>query len=90
MYNRIFLGGKVMLGILLTDKESQEIEYLLKRELEELLLDLTDSRIDGIVKRAMEERYQLIFKLYKRFTTQHEYIKYVRSPQNPKSNYHTE
>lgn len=67
-----------MLGLMLSTKESQEMEYLLKRELEELLLDLSDSRIDGIVKRAMEERYQMIFKLYKRFTTQKEYIKYVR------------
>lgn len=79
-----------MLGLLLSNKESQEMEYLLKRELEELLLDLSDSRIDGIVKRAMEERYQLIFKLYKRFTTQKEYIKYVRNPQRIHSNYQTE
>ncbi|MCD8509842.1 MAG: hypothetical protein LRY73_08240 [Bacillus sp. (in: Bacteria)] len=68
-----------MIGLMLSTKESQEMEYLLKRELEELLLDLSDSRIDGIVKRAMEERYQMIFKLYKRFTTQKEYIKYVRN-----------
>ena len=79
-----------MLGLILTNKESLEMEYLLKRELEELLLDLTDSRIDGIVKRAMEERYQMIFKLYKRFTTQKEYIKYVRSPQYQSEKYQTE
>ncbi|MFA9556527.1 hypothetical protein ACERII_04335 [Evansella sp. AB-rgal1] len=70
-----------MIGMMLTNKESQEMEYLLKRELEELLLDLTDSRIDGVVKRAMEERYQMIFKLYKRFTPQKEYLKYVRNKQ---------
>nr|WP_246596055.1 hypothetical protein [Bacillus alkalicola] len=66
---------------MLTERESQEMEYLLKRELEELLLDLSDSRIDGIVKRAMEERYQMIFKLYKRFTPQKEYLQYVRQRQ---------
>ncbi|ADU28455.1 hypothetical protein [Evansella cellulosilytica] len=70
-----------MLGMMLTGKESQEIEYLLKRELEELLLDFSDSRIDGVVKRAMEERYQMIFQLYKRFTTKQEYLKYVRNRQ---------
>ncbi|SDZ37547.1 hypothetical protein SAMN05421736_11120 [Evansella caseinilytica] len=70
-----------MLGLILSNKESQEVEYLLKRELEELLLDLSDSRIDGIVKRAMEERYQMIFQLYRRFTTQSEYLKYVRQRQ---------
>nr|WP_246593635.1 hypothetical protein [Evansella tamaricis] len=66
---------------MLNGKEAQEMEYLLKRELEELLLDLSDSRIDGIVKRAMEERYQMIFKLYKRFTPQKEYMQYVRQRQ---------
>ena len=70
-----------MLGLMLSSKESQEIEYLLKRELEELLLDLSDSRIEGIVKTAMEERYQMIFNLYRRFTTQQEYVKYVRNRQ---------
>ncbi|UTR12560.1 MULTISPECIES: hypothetical protein [Evansella] len=70
-----------MLGMMLTSKESQEMEYLLKREMEEILLDLSDSRIEGIVKRAMEERYQIIFNLYKRFTPREEYMKYVRSRQ---------
>lgn len=79
-----------MLGLLLSQEESLEIEYLLKRELEELLLDLSDSRIDGLVKRAMEERYQIIFKLYKRFTTQKEYVKYVRSSKFQNKNYHIE
>ena len=68
-----------MLGVMLNTKESQEIEYLLKRELEEILLDLTDSRIDGIVKRAMEERYKIIFGLYKRFATPKECYKYIRT-----------
>ncbi|MFN7253305.1 MAG: hypothetical protein ACK4M9_21395 [Anaerobacillus sp.] len=68
-----------MIGVMLNNKESQEIEYMLKRELEELLLDLTDSRIDGIVKRAMEERYKIIFGLYKRFAAPKECYKYIRS-----------
>ncbi|RXJ03084.1 hypothetical protein DS745_04785 [Anaerobacillus alkaliphilus] len=70
-----------MLGVMLNNKETQEIEYMLKRELEELLLDLTDSRIDGIVKRAMEERYKIIFGLYKRFASPKECYKYIRSKQ---------
>ncbi|WP_026688567.1 hypothetical protein [Alteribacter aurantiacus] len=74
-----------MFGLMLTGKETQEMEYLLKRELEELLLDLTDSRIDGIVKRAMEERYQIIFRMYKRFVNPKEYMKYVRHRQTSKA-----
>ena len=67
-----------MFGLLLSNKETQEFEYMLKRELEELLLDLTDSRIDGLVKRTMEERYKIIFGLYKRFASPKECYKYIR------------
>ena len=67
-----------MLGILLNFKEVQEMEYLLKKELEELLLDLGDHRIDGLVKRAMEERYQVIFRMLGRFVTPKELSKYIR------------
>ncbi|GAA0381291.1 hypothetical protein [Bacillus horti] len=68
-----------MIGILLNNKETVELEYLLKRELEELLLDLGDHRIDGIVKKAMEERYKIIFKMYSRFVHPKELSKYVRN-----------
>ena len=58
-----------MLGLLLTIKEAREIEYLLKKEMEELLLDLEDERISGLVRRAMEERYKLLFNIYRRFVS---------------------
>ncbi|MCA0993583.1 hypothetical protein GLW07_21085 [Bacillus hwajinpoensis] len=67
-----------MMGFLVNFKEMKEIEYLLKREMEELLLDLDNSRIDGLIKRAMEERYQLLLGIYKRTATQAEIAKYVR------------
>ncbi|WP_059105478.1 hypothetical protein [Shouchella shacheensis] len=66
-----------MFGLLLTDKEVQEVEYLLKRELEELLQDLADPKIDGVVKRVMKEKYQLVFGLYKRFAPPNERMKFV-------------
>ncbi|WP_209125350.1 hypothetical protein [Alkalihalobacillus sp. BA299] len=70
-----------MLGFLLNMKEVQEVEYLLKREMEELLLDLTDPRIDNIVKKAMEEKYQIIFGIYRRFASPKECTKYIRTSQ---------
>lgn len=72
-------GCDGMFGILLTAKETQEMEYLIKKELEELLLDLSDPRIDGLVKQAMEERYRIIFKMYSRFVTPKELSKYIRN-----------
>lgn len=67
-----------MLGFLFNTKECQELEYLLKRELEEMLLDFSDKRIDYLVKRAMEERYSILFRMYARLATPNELSKYVR------------
>lgn len=67
-----------MLGFLFHAKEVQELEYLLKRELEEMLLDFGDKRIDYLVKRAMEERYSLLFRMYARIAPPNELSKYVR------------
>ncbi|QHE50730.1 hypothetical protein [Pontibacillus sp. HMF3514] len=66
-----------MLGLMINEIEQKEIEYLLKREMEELLLDLSDSRIDHIVKRAMEERYQILYNLFRRFVSEKESLKYI-------------
>ena len=66
-----------MLGFLLSTKEVQEVEYMLKRELEEILLDLTDPRIDGVVKHAMEEKYEIIYGIFKRIVSPEERMKYA-------------
>ena len=51
-----------MLGLLINGMEQKEIEYLIKRELEELLLDLDDNRIDYLMKRAMRNATKDYFK----------------------------
>lgn len=66
-----------MLGLLINDMEQKEIEYLLKRELEELLMDMEDHRIDHLVKRAMRERYSTLFQLFRRVASERECIKYM-------------
>lgn len=68
-----------MMGFLFNQKECQEMEYMLRRELEELLLDLGDKRIDGVVRRAMEDRYSTVFKMYGRLVSPKELSKYVRN-----------
>jgi hypothetical protein len=73
------LRGDSMLGMLINHKEMKELEYLLKREMEELLHDLEEPRIDAIVKRAMEERYKIIFGLFKRLASPQECRKYLRT-----------
>lgn len=68
-----------MMGLLISAKECLELEYLIRRELEEMLLDLEDVRLDGLVRIAMEERYQLIFRLYARVAPPREMLRYVRN-----------
>ncbi|MCF6095288.1 hypothetical protein L1765_15125 [Microaerobacter geothermalis] len=68
-----------MLGFLFNEKECYELEYLLRKELEEMMLDLTDKRIDGVVRRAIEERYHIVFRMYARMAKPKELVKYVRS-----------
>lgn len=66
-----------MLGLLINDMEQKEMEYLLKRELEELLMDIEDQQVDHLVKRAMRERYQLLFQLFRRVASEQECLKYM-------------
>ncbi|WP_099352782.1 hypothetical protein [Fredinandcohnia onubensis] len=68
-----------MIGLLVDQVEVKELEYLLKREMDEILFDVEDSRIDHIVKRAMEERYQILFRLFKRIADPTECSRYIRS-----------
>lgn len=68
-----------MLAFLVNKREIKELEYLLKREMEEILHDLNDSRIDQIVKQAMEDRYQILFNFFKRFASEKDCCKYLRT-----------
>lgn len=71
-----------MIGLLINDMEQREIEYLVKRELEELLMDLDDQRIDPTVKRAMRERYQTLFQLFRRVACEQECFRYMPKKSN--------
>ncbi|MGP7819314.1 hypothetical protein [Niallia sp. 01092] len=66
-----------MLGLILNQQEVKEIEYLIKRELDEILFDLNDERIDNNVKNAMMERYQELFSLFKRVASPKECLQYL-------------
>ncbi|MCM3363125.1 hypothetical protein ACTQ5K_13240 [Niallia sp. Sow4_A1] len=68
-----------MIGLLLNKKEVKEIEYLIKRELDEILLDLGDKRIDLSVKKAMIERYKDLFSLLKRVAAPKDCLTYILS-----------
>ncbi|WP_374720883.1 hypothetical protein [Peribacillus tepidiphilus] len=75
-----------MLGFLINVKEQKEIEYLLKREMDEILFDLQDDRIDHIVKRSMDERYKILFNLFTRVAPPRECIKYMKTKSRTRKN----
>ena len=75
-----------MLGLLINEKEKEELLYLLKREMDEILFDLLDERIDHVVKRAINEKYNILFNLFKRMGTEKECLAYVRANRSPKKN----
>ena len=66
-----------MLGLLINEMEQKEIEYLVKRELEELLHDLEDQRIDNLMKHAMKDRYQTLFQLLLRVADENICLQYM-------------
>ncbi|GAB4074320.1 hypothetical protein GCM10028778_18230 [Barrientosiimonas marina] len=66
-----------MIGFLLNGTEEREMEYIIRRELEEILLDMDDHRIDHVVKHVMQERYQTLFNLYRRIASRRECLKYM-------------
>lgn len=66
-----------MLGILYTEKECRELDYVLRKELDEMLLDLNDSRLDGDIKVAIAKRYKIIFRMYARMASPKELSRYA-------------
>ncbi len=66
-----------MLGLLISEMEQKEVEYLLRREMDELQMDMEDPRIDQLVKRTMQERYQVLFQLFRRVASEQECMKYI-------------
>ncbi|MFT4415769.1 hypothetical protein ACLM5H_18070 [Fredinandcohnia humi] len=76
-----------MIGLLIDQKEVKELEYLLKREMDEILFDVEDKRIDHIVKRAMEERYQILFRLFKRIADPTDCTRYIRTKKYKNNTY---
>lgn len=71
-----------MIGLMIDEKERQELEYLLKMEMNELLADLKDERLDHLIKRAIEEKYAIFFRLFKKVSSEREWYFYMRKKQD--------
>ncbi|MGF9712610.1 hypothetical protein [Paenibacillus naphthalenovorans] len=68
-----------MLGFLFNERECKELNYVLRKELDEMLFDLNDQRIDTDIKKAIESRYKVIFRMYARLASPKEISRYARN-----------
>ncbi|RXZ82801.1 hypothetical protein EBB07_09945 [Paenibacillaceae bacterium] len=66
-----------MLGFLFNDKECRELDYVLRREMDEMLLHLQDARMEGEIKHAITRRYKIIFRMYARIASPKELSRYA-------------
>jgi len=66
-----------MLGMLFNDRECKELDYVLRKELDEMLHDLGDSRLDGDIRKAIGKRYKVIFRMYARIASPKQLSKYT-------------
>ncbi|WP_240377741.1 hypothetical protein [Bacillus piscicola] len=55
-----------MIGLLISEKEAQELKYALKKELEEMLVDLEEEKEEETVRKVIKEKYRIVFGLYRR------------------------
>ncbi|MDO3412930.1 hypothetical protein QWJ34_24415 [Saccharibacillus sp. CPCC 101409] len=67
-----------MLGMMFNEMECKEFGYVLRKELDEMLFDLGDKRLDQDMRIAISKRYQTIFQMYARVAPSKELSKYVR------------
>jgi hypothetical protein len=68
-----------MIGFLFNERECKELDYVLRKELDEMLFDLNDQRVDNNAKGAIEERYRIVFRMYTRLASSKEISKYARN-----------
>jgi hypothetical protein len=66
-----------MIGMLLNDTECNELNFMIRKELDEMLVDLQDERLDHTLKIAIRARYKLVFRLFARFANQRELSRYA-------------
>jgi hypothetical protein len=82
MFQTFKEDASVMLGILFNDKECKELDYVLRKELDEMLLDLGDSRLDEEIKQAITRRYRVVFRMFARIAPSRELSRYALRARN--------
>ncbi|EJW18252.1 hypothetical protein M5X00_21935 [Paenibacillus alvei] len=71
-----------MLGFLFNERECKELSYMLRKELDEMLFDLSDKRLEVEIRDAISKRYRTVFRMYARIASPKELSKYARNHRN--------
>ncbi|EPY06987.1 hypothetical protein AZ66_30010 [Paenibacillus sp. E194] len=71
-----------MLGFLFNERECKELSYMLRKELDEMLFDLSDKRLEAEIRDAISKRYRTVFRMYARIASPKELSKYARNHRN--------
>ncbi len=66
-----------MLGMMFTDKECRELGYMLRKELDEMLMDIGDRKLEGPVREAIVKRYKIVFRIYARMASPRDLSRYA-------------
>jgi len=66
-----------MIGFLFSERECRELDYMLRKELDEMLLDLRDSRIDRALREAIAGRFKIVFRMYARLASPRDLSRYA-------------
>jgi hypothetical protein len=66
-----------VIALLITEKEKRELIYLMERELDELLFEIQDRRMEGEIKEIIDDRYRIVFSLFKRIASHDACMKYI-------------
>ncbi|RKN65236.1 hypothetical protein [Paenibacillus ginsengarvi] len=68
-----------MLGFLFNQRECKELGYVLRKEMDEMLFDLKDHRLESDVRKAIELRYKVVFRMYARLASPKDLSRYARN-----------
>jgi len=55
---------------------------MLRKELDEMLFDLSDKRLEAEIRDAISKRYRTVFRMYARIASPKELSKYARNHRN--------
>ncbi|MNP11294.1 hypothetical protein D3C76_1034740 [compost metagenome] len=69
--------------MLFNERECKELDYVIRKELDEMLMDLDDKRLDQEIRQSIAKRYKVVFRMYARFAHPKELSKYARSNRFP-------